>query len=126
QRQELLRGEHSLRDLAADHHRAVLPLAIDPVDQAEGAPRVGRKLSALELLQLGDESIQLALVRESQARRTKRLRMVHLGHGRSSFTPCERCGAPAAPPRSPRPARPPRRSPPPRPTPVPPRAPGTR
>ena len=72
QSDELLGRENALRDLAADHHRPVLPLTVDTVHQAERAPGVRRDLAALECLELVDESIQLRLVGEAEPRRTER------------------------------------------------------
>ena len=94
ERDELLGREHALRDLAADHHRPVLTLAVDAVHEAERTPDVRRDVATLERFEFIDESVELAFVGEPEPRRAERLWVVHLGHDELP-TRRERSGAPA-------------------------------
>src|SRR5262249_24535544 len=68
-RLKLRRGEEAAGQLGADHHHAVLALAVDAVEQAEAAPLVGRQLAALVGLQALDEQIDVGLAGKPQAAR---------------------------------------------------------
>jgi len=54
-------------ELRADHHHAVLALAVDPVQEAKRAPVVGRQLAALERFEALDEQIDVFMAGEAEA-----------------------------------------------------------
>jgi hypothetical protein len=59
ERFELCRRGDAAGDLRADHLKAVLPLAVDAVEQAERSPIVARQLAALECFEALDEQIDI-------------------------------------------------------------------
>ena len=75
------RGEDALRNLDAQHlHVAGLPLAVGAPDEAEHPPLIGRQLAALELLERGDELVDVGLARERKAGPSERLGIVYGCH----------------------------------------------
>ena len=81
QRLELRRGEDALRNLDAQHlHVAGLPLAVRAADEAEHPPLIGGQLAALELLERGDELVDVGLAREGEAGPAERLGIVYGCH----------------------------------------------
>src|SRR5262249_33253012 len=67
ERLELLGRDEAAGQLRADHHHAVLALAVDAVEQTERAPVVGRQLAALEGLEPLDEQIDVGRAGEPEA-----------------------------------------------------------
>lgn len=85
---QLAQVEHSLRHLDPKHvDVAVLPLAIGPAHQAKRAPFVGADLPTLELLQRGEELVDVVLVGERETRATEGLRIVNGCHYRAPALP---------------------------------------
>ena len=81
QRLELWCGQDTLRNLDAQHlHVAGLPLAVGAADEPEHPPLIGRQLAALELLERGDELVDVGLAREREARPSERLGVVYCCH----------------------------------------------
>ena len=72
-------GHDPLRNLDPHHLDVVLPLAVGAAHQAELPPRFGGQLAALVLFELVDELVDVALVRERQARTPER-RVIDCGH----------------------------------------------
>ena len=66
ERLELRRGDEAAGELGADHHHAVLALAVDAVEQAEALPLVGGYLAALECLEPLDEQVDVGLAGEAE------------------------------------------------------------
>jgi hypothetical protein len=78
---ELLRREDALRNLDAQHlHVTSLPLAIRTANKPEHTPLIGSEIAALELLECGDELVDVGLAREREAGSSKRLGIVYGCH----------------------------------------------
>ena len=81
ERFELRCGEDALRNLDAQHlHVAGLPLAVSAPDEPEHPPLIGRQLAVLELLERGDELVDVGLAREREAGPSERLGIVYGCH----------------------------------------------
>ncbi len=73
ERPQLQTVEDPLRDLGAQHLGVLLlPLAVGPADEAEGAPLGRADLAALEAVERRDELVDIGLVRERESRASER------------------------------------------------------
>src|SRR6185436_11269531 len=66
ERLELRGRDDAAGELGADHHQAVLALAVDAVQEAERAPVVGGQLAALERLEALDEQVDVGAAGEPE------------------------------------------------------------